>query len=146
MKISFSAATEIDKPAIRTLLTLHKLPLDGLFADGSQYFVARDSTMFVGVAGLEYYPPDALLRSVAIAPEYRTQGIGSQLVDFTISTAKEDGLKNIILLTTTAARFFERKGFQGIERTDVHNPAILKSPEFAFACCESAITMKLELV
>jgi N-acetylglutamate synthase-like GNAT family acetyltransferase len=95
LTLSIRPAADIDKPAIRTLLAMHKLPLDGLFSGDSQYFVALDNGMFVGCAGFEYYQPDALLRSVAIAPDYQHYGAGSQLVDFMIGHAKKRNTEQI---------------------------------------------------
>ena len=74
-------ATSRDLPAIEQLLTQSGLPTDGvaeiLRAESGELFVAEsmgDEPQLVGVAGLEICCDDALLRSVAVHPEWRKHG------------------------------------------------------------------------
>jgi amino-acid N-acetyltransferase len=60
-----------DLPAVERLLTESKLPLDGVADELSTFIVAESGKELVGVAGLEVCCDNALLRSVAVAPEWR---------------------------------------------------------------------------
>ena len=94
--------------------------------------------------GFEVFDNDALLRSVIIAPEYRGKGNGSTLLDMAVQVAKESGIQNLFLLTTTASGFFEKFGFSKIERDSVPE-GIAKTGEFVTFCPDSAICMKYEI-
>ena len=53
------------------------------------YFVVReDDGRVVGVAGLEIHGEDGLLRSVAVDPDYRGQGLAASLVEAAMERAK----------------------------------------------------------
>jgi amino-acid N-acetyltransferase len=71
--------------------------------------------------------------------------IGSQMVDWMLSLAKQKNLKKIVLLTETASKFFAKKGFMTVDRSVIINPAMKKSSQFGGGCCSSAACMMLEL-
>jgi amino-acid N-acetyltransferase len=54
----------------------------------------------VGLVGLELHGRDALLRSLVVDPNSRTNGIGSQLVEHAENYARARGVDSIYLLTT----------------------------------------------
>jgi amino-acid N-acetyltransferase len=95
----------------------------------------------VAVAGLEMCCDDALLRSVAVHPEWRSHGLGRDLIKRIVCHAEERGIRALYLLTMTAEHYFPRFGFERIERTAVP-PEIAETLEFKSACPASAITMK----
>ena len=66
--------------AITELLRQSDLPPEGLAEHLASALVAREGAAVVGSAALECYGDAALLRSVAVAPAYRGQGLGSALV------------------------------------------------------------------
>jgi len=51
---------------------------------------------------------DGLLRSLAIAGEYRHRGLGRELVARLERDARADGIAQLVLLTETAESFFSR--------------------------------------
>jgi amino-acid N-acetyltransferase len=102
--------------------------------------VAESGADVVGVAGLEVCGGDALLRSVAVADEWRSRGLGRALVARVISDAEARGLHALYLLTTTADRYFPSFGFHRIARDEVPAP-IRATKEFRDACPESATVM-----
>jgi N-acetylglutamate synthase-like GNAT family acetyltransferase len=53
-------------------------------------------------------------------------------------------LRNLYLITTTAAPFFERLGFEPVQREAVPE-GIRKSPEFASICPTSAAVLRRSL-
>jgi amino-acid N-acetyltransferase len=130
--------------AIAGLVTASGLPLDGLQPHLGSVIIAREPGGIVGCAALELYGHDALLRSVAVAPERRGTGVGLALTAAAIELARRRGVTTVWLLTETAARFFPRFGFEQTTRGAV--PAGVKqSVEFTTACPESATVMMLPL-
>jgi amino-acid N-acetyltransferase len=145
VNISYRQATEKDTAAIRSLLESQKLLVETVGTALTDFYLAIQNEAIAGVAGFEYYGNDALLRSVAVPASLQKKQIGSHLVDWMLSLAKQKGVKSIVLLTTTAARFFARKGFIIIDRSSIQNEAIKKSNQFCGGCCSSAACMKLDL-
>jgi len=99
-----------------------------------------DEPQLVGVAGLEICCDDALLRSVAVHPEWRKHGVGRDLVQSIVDLAESRGFPALYLLTMTAERYFPRFGFARIERTAVPK-GIAESVQFTSACPASATAM-----
>jgi amino-acid N-acetyltransferase len=145
MKIMYRRATGADEPHTRALLEQAQLPTESIGGHVTEFYVAEADGAIVGVAGFEFYGVDALLRSVAIRSNLQRKGLGSSLVDWMLSTAKEHRVKRLVLLTNTAGKFFEKKGFQVIDRTLIANDAMKKSSEFASVCPASSTTMMLNL-
>jgi N-acetylglutamate synthase-like GNAT family acetyltransferase len=129
-----------DLPAIERLLTDSGLPLAGVAAALDTFTVAESDTELVGVAGLEVCCDNALLRSVAVMPEWRSRGLGRTLVTHVIADAAGRGLRGLYLLTTSAERYFPSFGFRQITRGEV--PAdVRETEEFRTACPASATVM-----
>lgn len=135
-------ATRDDWPAIAALLASHGLPLDGAEDHLAHFIVADDGTRLAGVGGLEVYGASALLRSLAVGE--RGRGLGTRLVDALVADARDAGVSEVVLLTTTAAAFFARFGFTRVTREDVPE-ALLASAEFRGACPSSALVLRLDL-
>ena len=103
--------------------------------------VARDAGRVVGAAALELYAEGALLRSIVVDVGLQGQGVGQQLTAAAVALASELGVPMVFLLTTTAAEFFPRFGFERVSRDDV--PASVgASVEFRSACPASAVVMR----
>ena len=145
MTISYRQATEKDNKAIRSLLESQKLPTETVNTTTTDFYLATENDAVVGVAGFEFYDEDVLLRSVAVPSSLQRQQIGSQMVDWMLSLAKQKGMKRIVLLTETASNFFAKKGFVIVERSTIINEAMKKSSQFCGGCCSSAACMKLDL-
>jgi amino-acid N-acetyltransferase len=143
---TIAPATHDDERAVRALLLAADLPIDGLaigFPVG--YAIARRGDVVVGCAGLEHYGRDGLLRSVAVTPSERGNGIGVALVQDRLRAAQTGGLDSVYLLTTTAPAFFRQLGFDPCERSGVP-PAVGSSPEFASICPTSAACLRWRVV
>jgi amino-acid N-acetyltransferase len=133
------AATS-DLPRVEMLLTASQLPLTGVREALADFVVAEADGEIVGVAGLELCCDDALLRSVAVAPEWRSKGLGRALVTRAVAEAEARGIRALYLLTTTAEHYFPSLGFQRVGRDEV--PAEVKATEeFTTACPASATVM-----
>ena len=136
-------AEPADYPRITRLLSEAALPLDGLTGHENFLLLCRDGRI-LGCAALERYGRYALLRSVALEPAERGQGLGRRLAQSALEQARRDGVAEVILLTTTAAPFFERLGFRPITREAVPAP-VRASAEFRGACPASAAILRLPL-
>jgi amino-acid N-acetyltransferase len=137
-------ATPHDWPKIAALLTTADLPLAGAEAHLPDFFLAFRDDVLIGTAGLERYGDIALLRSVAVATTEREHGLGKALVQRVLAYAASLEVRQIVLLTTTAANFFLRLGFQQISRTEFPLAA-QSSVEFQEACSATATGMSLIL-
>jgi amino-acid N-acetyltransferase len=137
-------ATPHDWPKIAALLGTADLPLAGAEAHLSDFFLAFRDDVLIGSAGLERYGDTALLRSVAVASTERGHCLGQALVQQVLAYAASLGVRQVVLLTTTAADFFLHFGFQPISRAEVPR-ASQASVEFQEACPASATVMSLVL-
>jgi amino-acid N-acetyltransferase len=133
-----------DRPAVIALLEAASLPTAGVPPTLERFLVAEEHGRVVGVVGLELYEDGALLRSAAVRADGRGAGIGAALVRGVLDAARESGVTDVYLLTTTAERWFPRFGFERIARADV--PAgVGSSVELREACPASAAAMRLRL-
>lgn len=138
------AATAKDLSAVKDLLSQSDLPLEGVSESLASFVVAEREGKIVGVAGLEECGDYGLLRSAAVAPEWRGRGLGRMLVERVIADAESAGLRALYLLTTTAEKYFPTFGFHETTRDGVP-PAVQATAEFTDACPSSATVMKLAL-
>lgn len=137
-------ATRADLPSIEALLTALSLPVAGIAEHLEGLRVAEQGGSLLGVAGLEQHGQVALLRSVAVAPSVRGQGVAARLVGEVLDGARRRELEAVYLLTTTAEGYFPRFGFITVPRS-VAPAALLASREFQDACPQSATLMHLPL-
>lgn len=147
MSASTSAAATLrpahpdDLAAVERLLTGASLPLVGVANALPTFVVAEANGALVGVAGLEVCCDNALLRSVAVDPAWRSHGVGRALVTRLISEAESRGIHALYLLTTTADRYFPSFGFTQITRDEVPDD-VRATAEFRGACPASATVMR----
>jgi amino-acid N-acetyltransferase len=143
--VTLRAACPGDLPAIEHLLTSLELPLAGVAEALPGFVVAESGGAIIGTAALEAGRDDALLRSVAVAPEWRSRGLGRALVTRVISDAEARGIRALYLLTTTAEHYFPSLGFHQVTREEVPDD-VRSTEEFRSACPESAVVMCRECV
>ena len=137
-------ATEADLTGIEHLLNASDLPTAGIAEALCGFLVAEANGQIVGVVGMEYCGAFGLLRSTAVAPEWRGRGLARQLVTRIIADAESRGIRALYLLTTTAETYFPSFGFQTTTRDTVPNE-IRETGEFKGACPASATVMCLSL-
>ncbi len=80
-----------------------------LAGDPASFVVAEvngEASDFAGVAGLEVCCDNALLRSVAVRAEWRSHGLGGDLVTRIVSDAESRGIHALYLLTTHRGAVF----------------------------------------
>lgn len=108
---------------------------------GTQLFVMEDRDMVAGTVAIEYDYNDALLRSLSVDEQYRNKGIGDELLSFIENYVKRQGVQNIYLLTTTAEKFFLKRRYEKMERSEV--PQFIQSTsEYCSVCPSTATLMK----
>ncbi len=120
------------------------LPISDLPASLNGFFQAMAEDAMVGAAGMEQWEGVGLLRSVVVAASHRNQHIARQLTDAVLSHARKAQVREMYLITNTADRYFEKYGFQRVERTEVP-PPIAQTEQFSGLCPSSAVVMKLTL-
>jgi amino-acid N-acetyltransferase len=144
-QIRIAPARAADLPAIKELLTATSLPLDGVDEHWRTFVVAREGDRIVGCGGSEAYQFAALIRSIAVNPDYRRHGIGRRLTRELLDRLASRGLREFYLLTTDAEEYFRKRGFKTIDRDEVH-PQLLGSSQFQGACPDTAVCMRLVMM
>jgi amino-acid N-acetyltransferase len=132
-------------PYVADLLAENDLPARDLSSKPECFYVARVDGDRVGAGGVEVYGPDGLLRSVVVEADARGTGVGSAICDELERRAADRGVERLYLLTTTAAPFFEDRGYEAVDRSAVP-PAIGRTTEFADLCPDSAACLEKQLV
>lgn len=131
--------------ALRALLTEAGLPTADLAQLPLQHFIGHGPRANPdAVVGLELRGPDALLRSLAVAPAARGRGLGRSLVAAAEQHARAHGVARLYLLTTSAAAFFARLGYVHVAREQAP-PAIRTSAQFSELCPSSSAFMTKDL-
>lgn len=144
---NINSATKADLVAITALLQKTNLPPDGIEPHLENFLIIRDNKsskkpdQLIGCAGLEIYGKSALLRSVAVHPDFQKEGFGTLLVDRIIELAKKKKITSLFLLTDTAEDYFKKKGFNRVLREQVPND-MKESVEFTTLCTSSPVMMK----
>ncbi len=133
-----------DVPAIAALLRAAEMPHEDFAAHLAQFLVARDEHGgVIGAVGAEVHAPDALLRSLVVAPAARGTGLGAELVRRIEIAAGGWRVERWWLLTTTAEKFFGARGFVGAPRASA--PAAIRATgQFNGGCCCSAVCLSRE--
>jgi len=144
MKLTIRPAQCSDAVAVEELLRGVALPTEDLPADLAHFVVGYDQHQLAGIAGMEYYGPLGLLRSVAVSPVFRDRHLGRALVDAVLDSARQDGIREAYLITTTADAYFLRYGFTEVKRAEVPE-AIRATSQFSALCPASAVIMKMSL-
>ncbi len=142
--VLYRLATGGDLPAIQALVTHCGLRTDGLECLTDHCLVAISDSQLAGTIALEPCGRLGLLRSLAVAPDWRNQSIGRTLCRKMIHHAHLAGVEELYLLTMDAERYFAALGFQRIERDKAPAP-IQATTQFRTSCPKSAICMAREI-
>ncbi len=143
--VEITPARPDDLDGVLSLVEAADLPTSGVadaFPDG--YVVARMAGSVIAAAGLEVHGQHGLLRSVVVAPVYRSAHLARTLVQRLLGASRARKLDAVYLLTTTAPEYFERLGFERAPRESAPD-ALSRSSEFASICPASAACMAKRL-
>jgi len=133
-------ARSSDLASLQALLRGADLPWDDIAPHLGAFLVGERDGALVACAGLEPNGAAALVRSLAVAAPLRSAGLGAALCDTLLGDARRRGVRDAYLLTTTAQRFFARRGFAPIPR-EAAPASIRATRQFAESCPESAVAM-----
>jgi amino-acid N-acetyltransferase len=140
--LEIRAARPGDLEEVLGLLRQTSLVAEGVEDHLGTFVVARHEGKLVGCGGSEAYQFAALIRSIAVVPEFRGKGLGRRLVRELIDRLASRGLREFYLLTIDAEAYFRRRGFRTIDRDEVH-PQLLGSAELQGACPDTAVCMRM---
>ena len=144
MSLILQRAEQFYIPTIEKILQKENLPYQDANAENIEFYMAFSDSEFVGIVGLEKFIDVALLRSMVIFDKFRNNGYGRRIVNQILEEATAKGINEIFILTTTAKDFFERLGFEVIERIEVPD-SIKATTEFTSLCPASATCMHINV-
>jgi N-acetylglutamate synthase-like GNAT family acetyltransferase len=80
------------------------------------FLVQEEGQHIIGCLSLESYGADlAEIRSIAVSPERRGEGLGASLMEFALLEARRRGITRVFAVTH-AQQFFEQQGFVATSR------------------------------
>ena len=138
--MNIRAASNDDLKVIAALLREAHLPSGDITSHIDHFLVAVENGVAIGTVGVEVYGSLGLLRSLAVEPAFQGRGIGKMLCESLMARAAGLGVEEIYLLTMNAAGFFERLGFNRVDRSGVP-VEIQRTREFGEFCPASAVVM-----
>ena len=140
IKIEKFDANDLD--SLKALLVRSELPVDDLSSRVLDHFFVIRSTegTVIATIGLEAYRDAGLLRSLAVDTAYRDQGLGEALVNHLEAYARQLGIRQLYLLTTTAETYFRKLDYSDFKRTEAP-AAIQATREFSTLCPASAVCL-----
>ncbi len=127
-------------PRLASALAAAGLPTDDLTEPG-RIFRAYEtlSGRVVGYAGCEIYGEEALLRSLIVTDEARGRGFGGAILARICRRAFDEGAGRAHVLTMSAGKWFEEKGFSVVERSRA--PSAILSTRQARSLCPSSASL-----
>lgn len=129
-----------DFAAIRTLLSDNQLPLIGV-AEHIEEFIIAEQTEVIGVMGALQENRKGLIRSFAVVAALRKNGVGLAILQTMKERLKQQGVKEVYLLTETARDYFKKQGFTEITREEMPQ-TLLKESGLDQACPCSSYCLK----
>lgn len=129
---------------LQLLLKKAGLPYEDCLDPNHRYYGVFSNDRLIAAGGLELASNAALLRSLVVDTDFRSQGLGGLLSDFILLEAKRMGIASIYLLTETARDYFAARGFNLLERDQVPR-TIADTRQFSELCPDSASCMHLLL-
>src|SRR5262245_15087052 len=104
--------TRPSKAGATALLDAASLPSSDLTDEHMEpFYFCGPPNAPTALVGIELLGASALLRSLVVRPDLRSTGLGKALVARAEAHARAHGVRALYLLTTTAAGFFERRGY-----------------------------------
>ena len=135
-----------DEVALSVLLQAADLSTEDITPEMLEHFLAAHlGHALVGCVGLEVLEEVGLLRSVAVDEAHRGTGLGKELVAAMEEHAKDAGVRELYLLTTTAEGFFAGLGYRKIPREQAP-AAIAGTTQFSELCPSSSCFMLKAIV
>lgn len=138
--MEYLKAQKSDLSEIESLLEYYDLPASDCSAHLENFILAKEDGKLVGVGGFENCGNYGLIRSFAVLPEYKGNGIAGRVFKIICEDASQLGMSALYLLTTTASGYFKNLGFSECNRMDCPE-SIRHTRQFSELCPSSAVTM-----
>jgi N-acetylglutamate synthase-like GNAT family acetyltransferase len=104
-------ATQNDLEVVRDILETSQLSAHGILEPNTTYWLAEINDP-AGCIGLEWGARAALLRSAAVLPDHRGNGIGTRLLETALNGARDRQKRFVYLFSTDAGEYWTHQGFQ----------------------------------
>jgi len=104
-----------DIPDIKSILSQYILETELVENNIDQFVVAETGGRIVGCACLISSMGIVELRSIAVLPTWKNNGIGHRLFEMLMQRAR--GMTDRIYVRTTARGFFEKMGFEALDNS-----------------------------
>ena len=134
-------AIRADEKPTRSLLRSSEFPDEDVRHHVSHFVVASREGRIADTIGLEVLGASGLPRSLATSVPSRRAELATRLVASGVGRARELGVPELWLLTTTAGGFFAKPGFRTVSG-DLAPPEIQSTREFRALCPASAMLMR----
>ena len=123
-------ATMDDFPRVKMLLQRCHLVTEGLFEPDTQCWLIEEfgKHAVVGIAAMELGDAAGLLRSVAVDPVFRRQGLGAALTNTAFEGCRMSGRHVVYCFSTGAGSYWQRFGFREVPVVEV-TTALPDSPQ-----------------
>jgi amino-acid N-acetyltransferase len=138
------AAPTEELPALRALVRSCGLRDEDMGLPGQRFLLAREAGRLVGCIGLEVHGSAGLLRSFAVEPGSRGRGVGRALHGRAVALARELGVRDLYVLTTTVREMALAWGFEEVPREAVPE-SIRAGDQFRSLCPASAACLRLRV-
>ena len=132
-----------DLAQLENLLRENGLPHQDCAEPMAQFIGIFEQTKLIAAGGLENVGVCGLLRSIVVAQNNRSMGLGREIMIALLQQAETQRLETLYLLTETAESYFEQFGFVLVDRQLVPE-AIRKTRQFDSLCPASASCMVLQ--
>lgn len=127
--LQIRAAQTSDAPAVGAVLERCGLPTDDVFRLLEHFHVAVLEKQIVGCGAGERFGETVVIRSVAVLPEQRDQGVATHLVRAVLMRARANGARHAVLLSSSCPSYFARYGFSLIQASKLPQE-VMQSSEF----------------
>jgi amino-acid N-acetyltransferase len=138
---TFETASTADLEVIRAMLSAGGLPVDDIDEHAAEFILGKQDGLTIGTVAAEYAGEAALLRSLCVARSHRGQNVGARLLAAIEAKAASRGVRELYLLTTGAAAYFEFFGFSRTSRENAPS-GIRGTAQFRTLCPSTAVCMR----
>lgn len=137
-------AVPTDAAAVGEVLERCGLPVDGVPRLLEHFHVAILGAQIIGCAAGERCGDTVVIRSVAVLPEHRDQGVATHVVRAALMRARANGARRAVLLASSCPSYFARYGFTLVPAAKLP-PEVMASSEFHRAADTPPLCMWCEL-
>ncbi len=138
MHVKLRQAAPADLPVILDLLTRCGLHTTSVTPQAGTYWIADLDGVPGGCIGLEHGEGVSLIRSTAVLPEARAQGLGRALVRSALTHATLRGDRSVYLFSEEAGDYWRRFGFVPVTADEI-SAALPDAPQVVSGLCNGWI-------